>query len=79
MRKIYEDNEICVTDLEKDWDFIATIQNKTNDKLLIDFYDTDNSIEIEPHTWLGLLADDEGYFLKNQFETMNFIVSLDEV
>lgn len=78
MKTIFSDDIIEVIDQEKDFDFIATIINKTDETIMIDFYDLEESIKIEPSEWIGLLADDEGYMMLEQFRYFNFIVNIGE-
>lgn len=62
MKTIFEDEDICITDLEKDFDFIALIQNKSNKDLCIDFMEDDtDTLQIKSQNWLGILADNNGY------------------
>ena len=63
---IYEDNYIKVETTGQDYDFIATIQNKTDSDL--DCFignDEDISCLLESNNWIGILANDEGYELIN--------------
>lgn len=78
MEIIYENDIIEIIDLKKDYDFIATIRNKTDETMTIDFFDTDESIKIAPNDWVGLLADDEGRTLLEQFRYCNFLIYLGE-
>ena len=71
MKIIYEDEEIVVKQSEKDFDFIATIENKTEEIVAIiadDESDEESGFEafdIMPYDWVGILADEEGRkFLK---------------
>ena len=73
MRTIFENKDICITDLEKNYDFIALIENKTNKTLHVDFMskdmvDCEDTIIIKPNDWVGILADETGY---NQLEKLN--------
>ena len=63
---IYEDNYIKVETTGQDYDFIATIQNKTDSDLdcFIGNYE-DMSCLLESNNWIGILANDEGYELIN--------------
>lgn len=59
---IYEDERVMVKTTGHDYDFIATIQNKTNS----DFEcfigkDDDRSCVLKANDWVGILADGEGY------------------
>lgn len=59
---IYEDNYVKVETTGQDYDFIATIQNKTDSNLdCIIGNDEDMICLLEPNNWLGILANDEGY------------------
>ena len=46
----------------RDYDFIATIENNTDLILAITPADYDEPFYIEPNDWVGLLANDEGYY-----------------
>ena len=59
---IYEDEYVKVETTGHDYDFIATIQNKTNSDL--DCFiggDEDRICMLEANGWIGILANDEGY------------------
>lgn len=59
---IYEDSKIKVEATGHDYDFIATIFNKTNTDL--DFFvgkDEEMACSIKAGDWFGILADSEGY------------------
>ena len=57
MKKVYENGYISVSETGNDFDFVAVIQNETNKKLTLDFYDLEK-IELEPYgcenDWCGL-------------------------
>ena len=46
--KVYENDYILVSETGRDFDFVAVIQNETNKKLTLDFYDLEK-IELEPY------------------------------
>ena len=65
-KTIYENKQIKVTTTGQDYDFIATIENKTNDKIIIKCVDdkylnditkqiASYKIEIPPADWVGLM------------------------
>lgn len=59
-KTIYENDKIKVTTTGQDYDFIATIENKTNDKIIIKCVDDtycieDDEIEIAAADWVGLM------------------------
>ena len=65
MEKIFENDFIKVNTTVKDSDFIAVIENKTNQKICVHYdepgyNDNYDPILIEPNDWIGLLANDEG-------------------
>ena len=66
MKIIYEDEEIVVKQSKKDFDFIAVIENKTEEIIAIIADDeTDEetgfeSFDIAPFDWVGILANEEG-------------------
>ena len=62
---IFEDNGVKIIDTEQNYDFIATIINKTDHDMYIDFTDefmefNDDTIIIEKNNWIGILADRKG-------------------
>ena len=73
MKTIFENEFIRVKSTGRDYDFVATVENKTDKNIrvhykdmdLLDIYDT---IDVEPNDWVGLLADEEGYDLVQKFE-----------
>ena len=71
---IKNDNfEVSITG--RNYDFIAIIENNSDEKLKIVFdNDEDYYLEIKPNDWLGLLADDEGYSMLNCFKYNNYEV-----
>ena len=73
---VYEDDKIKVTETGKDYDFIATIENKTSQTVYIvpenleEFY-------ILPVDWVGLLADEEGRTTLEAIRKNRFIISFE--
>lgn len=62
---IFENDFIKVSTTERDYDFIAVIENKTNQKICVHYdepgyNDNYDPILIAPNDWVGLLADEEG-------------------
>lgn len=65
MEKIFENDFIKVNTTDRDSDFIAVIENKTNQKICVHYdepgyNDNYDPILIEPNDWIGLLANEEG-------------------
>ena len=62
---IFENEFIKVNTTDKDYDFIAVIENKTNEQICVrydkpDYNDNYDPILIAPNEWIGLLANEEG-------------------
>lgn len=73
MKTIFENEFIRVESTERDYDFIATIENKTDKNIRLRYNPMDfdviyDTIDIEPNDWVGLLADKEGHDLVQKFE-----------
>ncbi len=61
---IFENDFIKVSTTDRDYDFIAVIENKTNQKICIHYdapgyNDKYDPILVQPNSWVGLLANDE--------------------
>ena len=75
MEKLIKSDNFEVSITGRNYDFIAVIENNSDEKLKIVFdNDEDYYLEIEPNDWLGLLADDEGYSMLNYFKNNNYEV-----
>lgn len=73
MKTIFENEFIRVESTGQDYDFIATVENKTDKNIRLrynpmDFVVIYDTIDIEPNDWIGLLADEEGRGLVRTFE-----------
>ena len=73
MKTIFENELIRIESTERDYDFIATVENKTDKKIRVhykdmDLLDTYDAIDVEPNDWVGLLADEEGRGWVRTFE-----------
>lgn len=80
---IFENALIEVNTTEHDYDFIATIRNKTNNPICIHYdesgYDDNyDPILIKPNDWIGLLANDEGRDWIKAIEDNQIYVIYDE-
>ena len=63
-----------------DYDFIATVENKSKEAVLIVFDDESDylpEITIEAEDWVGLLANDEGYEILEALTNNRFHFSED--
>lgn len=71
MKNLYEDSEIKIQSTEKDYDFICTVENKTERAIMIVFegeYEYLENIIIAPKDWIGILADENGRDTVKAFE-----------
>ena len=62
---IFENDFIKVSTTGRDYDFIAVVENKTNQKICVHYdepgyNDNYDPILVAPNDWIGLLADEEG-------------------
>lgn len=65
MTTIFENDLIKVSATGRDYDFIAVVENKTNEQICVHYdepgyNDNYDPILIAPNDWIGLLADEEG-------------------
>lgn len=73
MKTIFENEFIRVESTGQNYNFIATIENKTDKNIRVSYKPMDftvvyDTIDIEPNDWVGLLADKEGSGLVRKFE-----------
>ena len=73
MKTSFENEFIRVESTGKDYDFIATIENKTDKNIRLRYNPMDfdviyDTIDIESNDWVGLLADEEGRGWVRTFE-----------
>lgn len=66
MTTIFENDFIKVSTAKQDTDLIAVIENKTNQKICVHYdapgyNDNYDPILIQPNSWVGIEANDEGY------------------
>ena len=59
LEKIFENDKFIIWQDNKGWDFAYDIENKTDEKITIQFTEFDETIEIED--WCGLFNDEESY------------------
>ena len=76
---LYQDNNIEIYLTGKSYDFIAVVNNFSNETFKIknknenteDFFEEFN---IEPKNWVGILGDEDGYAFIKATENNNFIL-----
>lgn len=83
MTTIFENDLIKVSATGRDYDFIAVIENKTNQEICVHYdepgyNDNYDPILIEPNDWIGLLADDEGYDWVKAIENNQIYIVTDD-
>lgn len=59
LENIFETDEFIIWKDNKGWDFAYDIENKTDEKITIQFTEFDETIEVED--WVGLFNDEESY------------------
>lgn len=59
MKEVYKDDYITVSETGHDYDFIAIIENNSNELVRFEQYGEDY-FDIEPNDYIGLLADRQG-------------------
>lgn len=57
LKKIFENQDLVIYEDTKGFDFAYGIENKTDNKLIIEYGDDNEIIEVDK--WLGLFADEE--------------------
>ena len=71
LEKIFENDTFIIWQDNKGWDFAYDIENKTDNKLTIQFIDFDEKIEV--NNWVGLFNDDRFYIdeiLNGRYEVL---------
>lgn len=62
---IFENDFVKISTTDRDYDFVAVIENKTNEQICVHYdkpgyNDNYDPILIAPNDWIGLLANEEG-------------------
>lgn len=71
---VYEDGDIVVTKTGRNYDFIAIVENKNNYAIRViigDEYDGEY-FDIDANEWIGILADEDGYYCLEELRKGNF-------
>lgn len=76
MKTIFENDVIKVFRTDRDYDFIAIVENKTDKETQIIFDDEFEfyNFSINANDWVGLLANDDGYTSLEELEAERFTV-----
>ena len=78
MKKLYEDENIVVSETGHDYDFIGTIENKANKTVTVVFdgeYEPVESCIIPSNDWIGILADEYGSVIMDALKSKSFHIS----
>lgn len=74
-RVIYDKDGIKVTTTGRDYDFIATIENDTDEEYCVE----ELGLCVPAHDWVGFLADDEGYADLEYFRSLGGVKACGDV
>ena len=77
----YEDDEVRIQSTGRNYDFICTVENKTDRAIVIVFegeYEYLENITVEPEDWVGILADENGRETVKAFEKECFYTIFEE-
>lgn len=75
MKTVFENELIKISRTGRDYDFVGTIENKSDREIRIVFENEEiESFSIKPDDWVGILADDEGYSVLEEIEAKRFTV-----
>ena len=72
---IYDKDGIKVATTGRDYDFIATIENDTDEDYCVE----DLGLCVPAHDWVGFLADDEGYADLEYFKSLGGVKACGDV
>lgn len=74
MKTIFENETIKISETGRNYDFIAIIENKTNNKIDIEYQNgyIESIITIYSNSWIGVLADEDGYIILDSLRNNNF-------
>ena len=70
---LYEDDKVVIKTTGRDYDFIATIENKTDFAMIV-IADGSSAIRVDANGWIGILADEEGRHFMEQVRGDNITV-----
>lgn len=71
---IFENEDVKIKTTNHDYDYVATIYNKTDKymQLGISEFELEANWEIAPNDWIGILANEIGYEMLDAIEAGNF-------
>lgn len=75
MKTVFENELIKISRTGRDYDFVGTIENKSDREIRIVFENEEiENFSIKPDDWVGIIADDEGYSVLEEIEAEQFTV-----
>lgn len=74
-RVVYDKEGIKVITTGRNYDFIATIENDTDEEYCVE----ELGLCVPAHDWVGFLADDEGYADLEYFESLGGVKACEDV
>jgi hypothetical protein len=74
-RVVYDKDGIKVATTGRDYDFIATIENDTDEEYCVE----ELGLCVPAHDWVGFLADDEGYADLEYFKSLGGVKACGDV
>lgn len=74
MKTIFENETIKISETGRNYDFIAIIENKTDNIVEIEYQNgyIKSTITIYSNDWIGILADEDGYIVLDSLRNNNF-------
>lgn len=74
MKTIFENETIKISETGRNYDFIAIIENKTDNIVEIEYQNgyIKSTITIYSNDWIGILADEDGYIILDSLRNNNF-------
>lgn len=75
MNIIFENESILIKSTGRKYDFIVIVENKTDKTIDIVFENDElETISISCLDWIGILANEDGWAMKEAFENNQFII-----
>ncbi len=75
MKTVFENDSVKISRIDRDYDFVGKIENKSDREIRIVFENEEiENFSIKPDDWVGILADDEGYSVLEEIESERFMI-----
>ena len=79
MKVVFENDIIKVSETGRNYDFIAVLENKLDEKIQVIFDDEDFEYEtmtIDGNDWCGILANSNGCFVLEELKNGRFLAEV---